>query len=65
GVHEFLGPRELADALVVFAAMQSKTAFNPAVREIWMNARNIQEPSVRQGLGPDTTMVIGEVEILE
>ena len=63
-VHEFSGPQELADALFVFAAMQSSRACDSDIRPIWMNQPKIQEPSIREGLGQDTTLVISNVKIL-
>lgn len=63
-VHEFFGLGELADALFVFTAMNNPRACDPDIRKIWMNSKKIQEPFIRQGLGPDTTLIIKEVNIL-
>jgi hypothetical protein len=64
-VHEFPGSQELANALVVFAARQSKNFFDTTVRELWINKRDaIKWPKVDKGLGPETNLIISNIQVL-
>lgn len=58
-VHEFRDEIELGNEMAKFAAMNSRLYLQPDVRSI--GTTRIQEPNIKQGLGPETCLVISEV----
>jgi len=60
-VYEFESEEALAAGLVAFAAQNSRVATDSRVMDLWSGKLTIFPPSVRRGLGPDTTLVIKDV----